>query len=72
MSRTMNESQSVKSPKTRKNSAAKEPGQRPGRKPDPFGRDKLLDAAALAFMERGYTGTSIDDVADLLGARSAA
>ena len=67
----MNESQSAKKNKAGKparSGAGKEPGQRPGRKPDPFGRNKLLDAAALAFMERGYSGTSIDDVADLLGA----
>lgn len=67
----MSKSQSArknKAGKSAKSGATKEPGQRPGRKPDPFGRDKLLDAAALAFMERGYSGTSIDDVTDLLGA----
>lgn len=38
-----------------------------GRKPDPNGREKLLKAAATAFMERGYSGTSIDDIAHLMG-----
>jgi AcrR family transcriptional regulator len=31
-------------------------------------RAEILKAAALAFMERGYAATSIDDVADTLGA----
>jgi AcrR family transcriptional regulator len=30
-------------------------------------RTEVLDAAAAAFMERGYAATSIDDVADRLG-----
>lgn len=30
-------------------------------------RSEVLDAAAEAFIERGYTATSIDDVADRLG-----
>lgn len=30
-------------------------------------RAEILDAAAHAFIERGYDGTSIDDVADTLG-----
>lgn len=32
------------------------------------GRDAILAAAADAFMERGYTATTIDDIADRLGA----
>lgn len=40
---------------------------RRGRKPDPNARDKLLKAAAVAFMERGYSGASIDDVANSMG-----
>lgn len=32
------------------------------------GREEVLNAAALAFMERGYAGTSIDDIANLAGA----
>jgi len=31
-------------------------------------RAEILNAAAVAFMERGYAATSIDDVADTLGA----
>ncbi len=31
-------------------------------------REEILDAAAEAFMARGYSGTSIADIADLLGA----
>ncbi len=31
-------------------------------------RREILDAAATAFMQKGYAATSIDDVADLLGA----
>src|SRR5690554_6407230 len=31
-------------------------------------REEILDAAALAFMQKGFTATSIDDVADSLGA----
>jgi AcrR family transcriptional regulator len=53
---------------TRKATAGSTERRRPGRKPDPFGREKLLNAAALAFMDRGYVGTSIDDIADRLGA----
>ena len=34
----------------------------------PEGRAAVLDAAARAFMREGYTATSIDDVADELGA----
>ena len=50
------------------NGGAEGERRRPGRKPDPLGREKLLNAAALAFMDRGYVGTSIDDIADRLGA----
>lgn len=50
------------------NGSAEKERRRPGRKPDPLGREKLLNAAALAFMDRGYVGTSIDDIADRLGA----
>lgn len=32
------------------------------------GRDAILVAAAAAFTERGYTATTIDDIADRLGA----
>ena len=32
------------------------------------GRDAILTAAAAAFTERGYTATTIDDIADRLGA----
>jgi AcrR family transcriptional regulator len=32
------------------------------------GREEILRAAALAFMKRGYNGTSIDDIADQLNA----
>src|SRR4051794_13979223 len=32
------------------------------------GRDEILEAAAVAFTERGFLGTSIDDIADRLGA----
>lgn len=39
-----------------------------GRKPDPHGREKILTAAAVAFMERGYTGTSVDDIAGAIEA----
>jgi AcrR family transcriptional regulator len=39
---------------------------RPG--PSDEARDDILKAAATAFNERGYEATSIDDVADLLGA----
>ncbi len=39
----------------------------PSREP-PSGRDAIVAAAATLFMERGYAATSIDDVADLLGA----
>ncbi len=38
-----------------------------GRQPDPNGKEKVLSAAATAFMERGYSGTSIDDIANVLG-----
>ena len=55
-------------PASRKAAAAPTERRRPGRKPDPFGREKLLHAAALAFMDRGYVGTSIDDIAERLGA----
>lgn len=45
------------------------PVKRPrGRQPEPNGREKLLKAAASAFMERGYSGTSMDDIANLMGA----
>lgn len=50
-------------PMTRTDAAAP----RRGRKPDPELREKLLNAAAVAFMERGFSGTSIDDIADVLG-----
>ena len=36
-------------------------------KPKPNGRTEILDAAAVAFMEYGFAGTSIDMVADVLG-----
>jgi AcrR family transcriptional regulator len=36
--------------------------------PGADGREEVLRAAALAFMKRGYTGTSIDDIADQLKA----
>lgn len=39
---------------------------RPGLSPEI--RTDILNAAAIAFNERGYGGTSIDDVADQLGA----
>lgn len=32
------------------------------------GKQEVLDAAAFAFMERGYAGTSIDDIAAIAGA----
>jgi AcrR family transcriptional regulator len=32
------------------------------------GRDKILQAAADAFLRKGYDGTSIDDIADEMGA----
>jgi AcrR family transcriptional regulator len=35
--------------------------------PEDAGREEVLDAAAAAFLERGYAATSIDDVADRLG-----
>lgn len=38
----------------------------PGR-PKSDGRTEILDAAAVAFMEYGFAGTSIDMVADVLG-----
>lgn len=44
-----------------------EPRRARGRRPDPLLRGKLLGAAATAFMERGYSGTSIDDIASVLG-----
>lgn len=33
----------------------------------PERRDEVLNAAALAFMQRGYAGTSIDDIANVAG-----
>src|SRR6266545_1912101 len=36
--------------------------------PGADGREEVLRAAALAFMKRGYNGTSIDDIADELNA----
>lgn len=36
-------------------------------KPKPNGRTEILDAAAVAFMEYGFAGTSIDMVAEVLG-----
>jgi len=39
---------------------------------DTGARERLMAAAAEAFMERGYSGTSIDDVADVLGATKGA
>jgi AcrR family transcriptional regulator len=36
--------------------------------PGADGREEVLRAAALAFMKRGYNGTSIDDIADQLKA----
>ena len=41
-------------------------GARPAAKVE--GRDAILTAAAAAFTERGYTATTIDDIADRLGA----
>ena len=41
-------------------------GARPAAKAE--GRDAILTAAAAAFTERGYTATTIDDIADRLGA----
>jgi AcrR family transcriptional regulator len=38
---------------------------RPGVAPET--RDAVLDAAAAMFNERGYLGTSVDDIADVLG-----
>jgi AcrR family transcriptional regulator len=38
---------------------------RPG--PGTETRDAVLDAAATMFTERGYLGTSVDDIADVLG-----
>ncbi len=35
---------------------------------DSASRTEILDAAAEAFMQRGFAATSIDDVSDLLGA----
>jgi AcrR family transcriptional regulator len=35
--------------------------------PRDVGREEILDAAAAAFLERGYVATSIDDIADRLG-----
>lgn len=39
-----------------------------GRPADPNARERILEGAAIAFMERGYSGTSIDDVAKAIGA----
>jgi AcrR family transcriptional regulator len=45
---------------------APDPGTaRPG--PAVESRDAVLDAAATMFTERGYLGTSVDDIADVLG-----
>ncbi|WP_328939154.1 TetR/AcrR family transcriptional regulator [Streptomyces tauricus] len=38
----------------------------------PPGRLRILDAAAEAFMERGYDSTSIDEIADRIGATKGA
>ena len=43
------------------------PARRRGRKPDPNAREKVIDAAARAFLERGYSGASIDDIANVMG-----
>jgi AcrR family transcriptional regulator len=43
-----------------------ESGARPAARVE--GRDAILTAAAAAFTERGYTATTIDDIADRLGA----
>lgn len=43
-----------------------ESGARPAARVE--GRDAILAAAAAAFTERGYTATTIDDIADRLGA----
>lgn len=45
---------------------AVEPSARPG--PNEAGKEAILEAAAEAFMTSGFNGTSIDDIADLLGA----
>ncbi|BBK45446.1 TetR family transcriptional regulator [Allostella vacuolata] len=46
--------------------AEPESGARPAARVE--GRDAILEAAAAAFTERGYTATTIDDIADRLGA----
>ncbi len=40
---------------------------RPAPPPQLDGRARLIEAAGLAFMERGYSGTTIDDIAAVLG-----
>lgn len=40
---------------------------KPAARSKPDGRAEILDAAAVAFMEYGFAGTSIDMVADVLG-----
>ncbi len=49
-----------------------EPADRPaterrGRPANPHARAQILRAAAAAFMERGFSGTSIDDIASAIG-----
>jgi AcrR family transcriptional regulator len=51
------------------NSAAKTavPADRRGRPANPNARTEILKAAAAAFMERGFSGTSVDDIAKDIG-----
>lgn len=54
-------------PSPHRNDAPNTPQRTRGRRPDPQGREKILSAAAIAFMERGYSGASIDDIAGAIG-----
>lgn len=45
---------------------------RPAAPDRPGAREKLLQAAGRAFMERGYSGTSIDDIAGVIDATKGA
>ena len=45
----------------------KPPAERRGRPANPNARAQILRAAAAAFMERGFSGTSIDDIAGAIG-----
>lgn len=42
-------------------------GDRRGRPPNPNARSEILTAAAAAFMERGFSGTSVDEIAKEIG-----